>query len=135
MKKIDPRKSLERARNKRTFLVEFGDTGQAIRIEVHQREQRHLIDQYIRPSASKSDITDEGAQRFEVVGSYYDLGLALAEYSVDWQGFEGEFDRSLLIEWLAELGGWCERFAQKFKTMLDAHEAELLVYKGEERKN
>jgi hypothetical protein len=126
---IDIDQSLAAAQGTPTFWIEFGDGDEppAIEIEVKQREQRRLVNKYIRAAVADGEMS--------IAPDWYSLGLAIVPYAKNWRGFAGQFDRGKLKQWLEVFGAHTEALGQAFKSLLDKYEEQVLKYQEAIEKN
>jgi hypothetical protein len=125
--------SIKNAKTQRTFTIEL-ENGISFVVQVEQRKQRRLINQYVRASLTQSKQTGT-EQTVNIEPDWYGLGCELSDSIVDWSGFDEPFDKSAAVEFIALYGGVAEALGQGFKTMLDKYETALLEKKEIEIKN
>jgi hypothetical protein len=104
---------------------------QAFDVEIHQREQRKLINKYQRMLTTPTDTVAQ----VEVLIDFYELGIALTKYIVGWAGFTGTFNRDKIKQWLELSGERAEAFGRDFKVILGKYEEDILKQQEHDVKN
>jgi hypothetical protein len=146
---IDIDASIEAIETHPSFWVKFlaPDEEQepiAFEMKAAPRQQRRIVDRYIRMSAAfrptdpahaKEDTQAETPHSMEINADWHGMAQALSEYIIGWEGFKGTFDRAKVKKWLEIYGSYAIAFAQNFKGVLDKFEADLNRQKDLEIKN